>query len=111
MVMSETGFFPASAVAGFGESVYRLAEFGPGDVAQRSHQRGILDPAEHLLRFVCQLDPVMPVSDDVLHMVKQLDQARRLCIFTREFRDITRPLSGNPELMQGFFSDRALIDL
>src|ERR1700693_874015 len=56
--------------ASFRKRIYRLAELGPGDVAQRRDQRGILDPAEQLFCFVRQLHPVMPVADHILHMVE-----------------------------------------
>ena len=98
-----SGFLGRQGGAGFGKSVNGLAEFSAGYIAQRCYQRGILHPAKELLRSLRQLNPIMPVANDVLHLVEPRDQARFLSALVGEFSDIASAFADNSELVQGTF--------
>jgi hypothetical protein len=94
---------------GFRDGIHALAEFRLRNISQHGDERRVSNPAEERFRFLRKFQPVMPVANDVLHMLELVDDTLSFRVLVSQFSDITSPLSDDPVLVKRFFRERDMI--
>src|ERR1700674_955194 len=102
-------FLARKGRSSFSNGIDALTELCLRHISQHGHQRRVSDPAEECFRSLCQFQPVMPVANDVLHMLELVDDALGLRVMVSQFSDVTSPLADDPVLVESPFRERDMI--
>src|SRR5438477_5151878 len=91
------------------EYIRGLPVFRPCNISQRRDQNCPLCSIKDAFGPFCQLKPVMPIPNYVLHALKLLDSLLGLRIIARYFRQISCSLARAPVLVHSLLALRTLI--
>jgi hypothetical protein len=92
-----------------GDGVKALSELGLGDVTQQRNQSGVADVAKKFFGFLGELEPVVPIADDILHMLEVVYHAASFGLVVTEFGDVTGALADDAVLMERLFGKRNMV--
>src|SRR5271170_577332 len=102
-------FLGGKGCPGFCDGINALAELCLRNISQHGDERRVSNSAEEYFRFLREFQPVMPVADDVLHMLKLVDDTLSFRVLISQFSDVASPLADDPVLVERFFRERDMI--